>query len=248
MSWFGLTELPLSTTSVASSDACRLGRSPHKGLKTSQCPTPARHSLRAVTKYRDRDIQMTCSPQRFRRLGKSVPLTEHVAYPLVCAQFRDGKWGTLAVSLVTTATSEESQLAQLMKSVRYYLSRQREGGSVPRGEKCCTASGERVIVAVNDALLMCSFKRLRNLLRDRQCFLDRDWSLGDAVGERWPLDQFHDERLHTVRLLQAVHMRDVGMIHGGEDLRFSLESGESVRVDAHASGSTFRASSRLSPV
>jgi hypothetical protein len=44
-----------------------------------------------VTKYRDRDIQTTCSPQRFRRLGKSVLLTEHVAYPLVCAQFRDGE-------------------------------------------------------------------------------------------------------------------------------------------------------------
>ena len=53
---------------------------------------------RMVTKYRDRELQMTCSPQKFPQARKSVALTEHVACPLVCAQFRDGRNWARAVA------------------------------------------------------------------------------------------------------------------------------------------------------
>ena len=43
-------------------------------------------------------------------------------------------------------------------------------------------------------------------------------------------DQFHDERLHAVRLFQAVDMRDVRVVEGRKDLRFAPESSEPVRV------------------
>jgi hypothetical protein len=45
-----------------------------------------------VTKYRDRELQMMCPPEKIPQARKSVALTEHVACPLVCAQFRDGKY------------------------------------------------------------------------------------------------------------------------------------------------------------
>jgi hypothetical protein len=66
----------------------RCTRSPHS------CPP----LVAMVTKCRDRELQMTCSPQRFRRLGKTVALIEHVACRLVCAHFRDGKYWELAVA------------------------------------------------------------------------------------------------------------------------------------------------------
>ena len=34
---------------------------------------------------------------------------------------------------------------------------------------------------MDDALLVRGLKRLGNLLGDRQCFINRNWSLGDAV-------------------------------------------------------------------
>ena len=83
---------------------------------------------------------------------------------------------------------------------------------------------------MNDALLMCSFKRLGNLFGDGQRLIDRNRPLRDAVCERRPFDQLHDERLHAVRLLKAVDVGDVRMVQRGEDLRLSLESSESVRV------------------
>ena len=48
-------------------------------------------------------------------------------------------------------------------------------------------------VAMDDALLMRRFQRLRDLLRDGQCLVDRNRALCNAVGEGRPLDQFHDE-------------------------------------------------------
>jgi hypothetical protein len=83
---------------------------------------------------------------------------------------------------------------------------------------------------VNDALLVRGFERLRNLLRDRQRFIKWNRPLRNAVSQRWSLDQLHDEGLHTVRLLQTVHVGNVGMIERGEDLRLSPESSESVRI------------------
>ena len=85
-------------------------------------------------------------------------------------------------------------------------------------------------VAVDDALLVRGFERLGDLLRDRQRLVERNRPLRDAVGERRPLDQLHDEGLHTIRLLQTVDVSDVRMIERGEDLRLSLEPREPVRV------------------
>ena len=85
-------------------------------------------------------------------------------------------------------------------------------------------------IAMDDPVLVRGAKRLGDLLRDRQCLIDWNRALCNSVGERRPLDQFHDKRLHSVCLLQAIDMGDVRMIEGGEDLRFSPETSEAVRV------------------
>ena len=83
---------------------------------------------------------------------------------------------------------------------------------------------------MDDPLLVGGFERLGDLLRDRQRLIDWNRALCNSVSERRPLDQFHDKRLHSVCLLQAIDMGDVRMIEGGEDLRFSPETSEAVRV------------------
>ena len=55
----------------------------------------------------------------------------------------------------------------------------------------------RLEIAVNDAVLMRGFQRLRDLLRDRQGLRDGHAPSGDAIGQRRPLDQLQHQRPHT---------------------------------------------------
>jgi hypothetical protein len=65
----------------------------------------------------------------------------------------------------------------------------------------------RLQVAVNDALCVGRFERLRDLPGDRERLVDRDRAFGHAVGERWPFDQLHDQGGHAVRSFQSVELR-----------------------------------------
>ena len=46
----------------------------------------------------------------------------------------------------------------------------------------------------------------------------------DAIGQRWPVYQFEDERADAVGFLEAVNGRDVGVVEGGQYLRFPPET------------------------
>jgi hypothetical protein len=83
-------------------------------------------------------------------------------------------------------------------------------------------------IAVDDPFRMRCFQRFSDLMCDRQCFVDRDGSLGDAIGQRRSFDQLQYERLNAVRFVEAVDRRDVRMIEGRENLRFTLEAGKPV--------------------
>ena len=72
--------------------------------------------------------------------------------------------------------------------------------------------------------------------RDRQRLIQRDRSRGDSVGEGRPSDQLQDERLGVVALLDAVDLRDVGVVQAGEHLRFPLEPREAIRVSREGVG------------
>ena len=92
----------------------------------------------------------------------------------------------------------------------------------------------RLQVPVDDALLVRRRQRLGDLFRDRQRLVECDSAVCDPVRERRSLDQFHHERENAVRLLEAVNVRDVRMVQGGEDFGFTLKPGEAVRVRRHA--------------
>src|SRR5207253_4663235 len=61
----------------------------------------------------------------------------------------------------------------------------------------------------------------------------------DAVSEGLPEDEFKDERLRPLTLLQPVDGRDVGMVQRGENLGLPLKSREAVGVGGEQLGEDF---------
>ena len=83
---------------------------------------------------------------------------------------------------------------------------------------------------------MGGFESFRDLLRDRQGFVDGDRPLRDAIREGRPLDQLQDQCPRPFGFLDAVDLRDVGMVEAGEDLSLPLEPGEPIRVAGEGIG------------
>src|SRR5262245_40549028 len=83
---------------------------------------------------------------------------------------------------------------------------------------------------MNDSLFMCRFECLGDLLGNWQRLVHRNWASRNPICKRLAFDTLHDERLHTIRLLQTVDVGNVRMIERGEHLRFSPESSESVGI------------------
>jgi hypothetical protein len=81
-----------------------------------------------------------------------------------------------------------------------------------------------------------AFKGLGNLGGDRERFVKRNWTLRDAVRERRPLDQLHDESRDAVALFEAVNLADVGMVQRGENLRLAFEAREPVAIKSEELG------------
>ena len=79
-------------------------------------------------------------------------------------------------------------------------------------------------------------QRLRDLFRNRQRLIQRDRAFGDPVGEGWPFDQFQDERLRVLALLDAVDSREPRMVQAGQHLRFPLKPSEPIRVRGEGVG------------
>ena len=79
---------------------------------------------------------------------------------------------------------------------------------------------------MDDALFVSGLQCLSDLARDGQRFINRDGSLRDPIRERGSVHELQHERAYAVRLFEAVNMRDVGMIEGGECFRFALEPRE----------------------
>ena len=55
-------------------------------------------------------------------------------------------------------------------------------------------------------------------------------SAGDSDAQIVAFDQFHHQRGHLAGLLEAVNLRDVGMIERRQRLRLALESRQPLRV------------------
>jgi hypothetical protein len=85
---------------------------------------------------------------------------------------------------------------------------------------------------MDDATLVRVFEAIRDLLRNRQGFVERDRPMRDALGEGWSFNQLHYQRVFPVRLLQAVNGGNVGMVQRGQDLCFTPEARHALGVSS----------------
>ena len=79
---------------------------------------------------------------------------------------------------------------------------------------------------MNDTLFVSGLQCVGDLARDGQASSIGMGSLRDPIRERGAVHELQHERAYAVRLFEAVNMRDVGMIEGGECFRFALEPRE----------------------
>ena len=92
---------------------------------------------------------------------------------------------------------------------------------------------------MDDALVVRALECLGDLDRDGHRFVERDRPLGNAIGQGWSFDQFHDQRAHLqvgAGSFQAKHLRDVGMIERGQRLGFPLKPREAFGIEGERVG------------
>ena len=87
---------------------------------------------------------------------------------------------------------------------------------------------------MNNPVLMCRLERIGDLARDVERFADLDRTalrpLRDELGEGLPFDQFHHDGSCVPGPLDAVDLRDVGMVEGRERFRLPLESRQPIGI------------------
>jgi hypothetical protein len=77
------------------------------------------------------------------------------------------------------------------------------------------------------------FQRLGNLLRDRECLVERNRTVEDSIRKRRAVDEFHHQRGRGGGSFETVDGRDVGMVQRGERPGFALEAGEPIGIGSH---------------
>ena len=89
---------------------------------------------------------------------------------------------------------------------------------------------------MDDALLVCGFECLGDLLRDWQRFINRDRAARNALRQVLALDEFHHQRREVGCLLESVDRGDVGMVEGREDFRFALKARQAIGIAGDRGG------------
>ena len=72
-------------------------------------------------------------------------------------------------------------------------------------------------------------QRLGDLAGDREGLVERQRPPREQLRQVLTVDQLHHDH-RRFGLLEAKHLRDVGMIQCGERLRFLLEPGQALRI------------------
>ena len=83
---------------------------------------------------------------------------------------------------------------------------------------------------MNDPLLVRRFERLGGLMRDEKRFIERQGAARDSLRQILALDELHDQRPDAAAFLEAIQVRDVGMVQRREGLRFAREPGEPIGI------------------
>ena len=89
---------------------------------------------------------------------------------------------------------------------------------------------------MDDSLLMRRIQGVGNLPGDAQGLIERQarWRGRDDFLERLTVDELEDQAANAVALDQAVDAADVGVIHGGEQLRLPAEPNQSIGILRHS--------------
>ena len=98
---------------------------------------------------------------------------------------------------------------------------------------------------MNDALCMRRFECSGDLHSDVERLVGWNRTLRDAIGERRPFDELHDERRRAVTALETIYMSDVQVIERREHFGFALKAREPIASLANDSGRTLIATSRF---
>ncbi len=100
---------------------------------------------------------------------------------------------------------------------------------------------------MDDPALVRVFQGLGDLAGDREAFLQGERSRFEPIRQRRPVDEFHHQRAHAVRLLEAEDRRDVGVVELGEQLRLALEARETFGVRGEGGGENLDRDVALQP-
>ena len=103
----------------------------------------------------------------------------------------------------------------------------------------------RLEIAVHDAAVVCGLERISDLFRETECFFSRYRPARRRLRERIAFDQFHDQGTNALRVGQAIDVRDVWMIEGGQNLGLSLEARQAFRIAGQVEGRILSATSRF---
>ena len=88
----------------------------------------------------------------------------------------------------------------------------------------------RFQIAVDDALLVRGFERLRDLARDRERLLNRQRTQRQTLGERRAFDEFEHEAADAVGLLHSIDRANVRVVQRRQHPRLAFEAREPLRV------------------
>jgi hypothetical protein len=91
-------------------------------------------------------------------------------------------------------------------------------------------------VPVDDPALMGRLKPFSDLSGDLERIFDENRALLDLLGQCLALGQLHHKEALPVVFFETVKSGDILVTEGGEELGFSLESGQSIRILCHRLG------------
>src|SRR4029079_8246845 len=84
----------------------------------------------------------------------------------------------------------------------------------------------RLQITMDDPLFVRGFERLGDLLGDAERLIEWNLAACDSFVEALAVDELQDEELRAVGLIEAVYLRNMGMIQRRKDLSFPAEPGQ----------------------
>ena len=89
---------------------------------------------------------------------------------------------------------------------------------------------------MNNALLVGVFESLRDLLRNRQGFLERQGARSYPLGQSLTFYQFHHQSPGAGRLFEAMYGSNIRMVQQCENLCFPLEPPHALSIVGNVLG------------